>query len=76
MLALVGLPLFFLELVFGQFASLGPIAIWKVMPLFKGKKTICDGVTYGISTNYSQTLHKTPEQIIHGVILNVLSNNY
>ncbi|ESO08856.1 hypothetical protein HELRODRAFT_140021, partial [Helobdella robusta] len=35
-LALVGIPLFFLELSFGQFASLGPIAIWKINPLFKG----------------------------------------
>ena len=36
MLALVGLPLFFLELSFGQFCSLGPITAWKVNPLFKG----------------------------------------
>ncbi|XP_023931329.1 sodium- and chloride-dependent glycine transporter 1-like [Lingula anatina] len=33
---LVGLPLFFMELCFGQFASLGPITIWKISPLFKG----------------------------------------
>ncbi|KAL5006089.1 hypothetical protein ScPMuIL_017247 [Solemya velum] len=32
----VGMPLFFMELSFGQFASLGPIAIWKINPLFKG----------------------------------------
>ncbi|KAI0229899.1 Sodium- and chloride-dependent glycine transporter 1 [Lamellibrachia satsuma] len=36
MLLLVGVPLFFLELSFGQFASLGPIAIWNVNPLMKG----------------------------------------
>ncbi|XP_025086985.1 sodium- and chloride-dependent glycine transporter 1-like isoform X2 [Pomacea canaliculata] len=36
MLALVGLPLFFMELAFGQFASLGPITIWRVNPLLKG----------------------------------------
>ncbi|ELU02987.1 hypothetical protein CAPTEDRAFT_121763 [Capitella teleta] len=35
-LAIIGLPLFFMELAFGQFASLGPIAIWTVNPLFKG----------------------------------------
>lgn len=35
-LALVGLPAFFMELAFGQFASLGPITIWRVCPLFKG----------------------------------------
>lgn len=32
----VGMPLFFLELCFGQFASLGPLAIWKISPVFKG----------------------------------------
>ncbi|XP_048253632.1 sodium- and chloride-dependent glycine transporter 1-like isoform X1 [Haliotis rufescens] len=32
----VGMPLFFMELSFGQFASLGPITVWKVNPLFKG----------------------------------------
>ncbi|XP_048776373.2 sodium-dependent proline transporter-like isoform X1 [Ostrea edulis] len=35
-LALVGLPAFFMELAFGQFASLGPITIWRACPLFKG----------------------------------------
>ena len=36
MLTLVGVPLFFLEISFGQFASLGPITAWTVSPLFKG----------------------------------------
>lgn len=36
MLLLIGLPIFFLELSFGQFASLGPLTIWKINPLFKG----------------------------------------
>uniref|UniRef100_A0A1I8I895 Transporter n=1 Tax=Macrostomum lignano TaxID=282301 RepID=A0A1I8I895_9PLAT len=31
MLALVGLPCFFLELSFGQFASLGPLTIWRCL---------------------------------------------
>ena len=35
-LTLCGLPLFFLELSFGQFASLSPITIWRICPLFKG----------------------------------------
>ncbi|XP_062568817.1 sodium- and chloride-dependent glycine transporter 2-like [Saccostrea cucullata] len=35
-LSLIGLPAFFMELAFGQFASLGPITIWRVCPLFKG----------------------------------------
>ncbi|XP_050166197.1 sodium- and chloride-dependent neutral and basic amino acid transporter B(0+) isoform X2 [Myiozetetes cayanensis] len=36
MLALAGLPLFFMECSLGQFASLGPISIWRVLPLFQG----------------------------------------
>ena len=40
MLALVGLPMFFMELAFGQFASLGPITIWRISPLFKGNRNI------------------------------------
>ncbi|GAB1601992.1 sodium- and chloride-dependent glycine transporter 1-like [Argonauta hians] len=32
----VGIPLFFMELSFGQFASLGPITIWRSAPLLKG----------------------------------------
>lgn len=36
MLALVGLPLFYMEVVLGQYASLGPISIWRINPLFKG----------------------------------------
>lgn len=36
MLAVVGLPIFYMEMAFGQFASLGPLTIWKVSPLFKG----------------------------------------
>ncbi|XP_055927000.1 sodium- and chloride-dependent glycine transporter 1-like isoform X3 [Argiope bruennichi] len=36
MLVFVGLPLFFLELSFGQYASEGPITIWKISPLFQG----------------------------------------
>ncbi|XP_048460903.1 sodium- and chloride-dependent neutral and basic amino acid transporter B(0+)-like [Rhincodon typus] len=36
MLALVGIPLFFLESSFGQFASLGPVAVWKAVPMLQG----------------------------------------
>lgn len=36
----MGIPLFCLEISFGQFASLGPLAIWTINPLFKGKEGI------------------------------------
>lgn len=52
MLALVGLPLFFLEFAFGQFASLGPISIWNVSPLFKGKVVRHDLVPFSSATIY------------------------
>ncbi|XP_020371536.1 sodium- and chloride-dependent neutral and basic amino acid transporter B(0+)-like [Rhincodon typus] len=36
MLTLAGIPLFFLECSFGQFASLGPVAVWKAVPILQG----------------------------------------
>ncbi|XP_072357624.1 sodium- and chloride-dependent neutral and basic amino acid transporter B(0+)-like [Scyliorhinus torazame] len=36
MLALTGIPMFFLESSFGQFASLGPVAAWKAVPMLQG----------------------------------------
>jgi len=39
MMLLLGMPLFYLELALGQYASLGPISVWRVCPLFKGKLT-------------------------------------
>ncbi|XP_076359543.1 sodium- and chloride-dependent glycine transporter 1-like [Tachypleus tridentatus] len=35
-LVICGMPLFILENCFGQFASLGPVSIWKISPMFKG----------------------------------------
>lgn len=37
---MAGLPLFYFELSLGQFASLGPITIWKIVPLFRGEYII------------------------------------
>ena len=37
MLMFCGIPLVFMEMSFGQYASLGPITIWKAVPLFKGE---------------------------------------
>ncbi|XP_043561221.1 sodium- and chloride-dependent neutral and basic amino acid transporter B(0+)-like [Chiloscyllium plagiosum] len=36
MLAVAGMPMFFLETSFGQFASLGPDAVWKAVPMLQG----------------------------------------
>ncbi|XP_071821796.1 sodium- and chloride-dependent neutral and basic amino acid transporter B(0+)-like isoform X2 [Apostichopus japonicus] len=36
MLFFAGLPLFFLEVSFGQYSSLGPITAWRAVPLMKG----------------------------------------
>ena len=36
MLTFCGIPLVFMEMAFGQYASLGPITIWRAVPLFKG----------------------------------------
>ncbi|XP_033631857.1 sodium- and chloride-dependent glycine transporter 1-like [Asterias rubens] len=36
MILVAGLPMFFMELSFGQFASQGCLTIWKICPLFKG----------------------------------------
>lgn len=36
MLFFAGMPLFFLELSFGQYSSRGPISVWQSVPLFRG----------------------------------------
>jgi len=35
-LFVMGMPLVMLEMAYGQFSSLSPIAIWKMAPLFEG----------------------------------------
>ncbi|CAM1319734.1 SLC6A7 (predicted) [Pycnogonum litorale] len=36
MVVFVGMPLYYLELVVAQFTSRGPIALWEIVPFFKG----------------------------------------
>jgi len=38
--AVVGAPLYYLELYLGQFASKGPIKVWEMAPLFTGIRYI------------------------------------
>lgn len=41
MLAVAGIPLFFLESSFGQFCSQGPVNVWRALPIFQGKTNPC-----------------------------------
>lgn len=36
LLIIIGRPLYYLELILGQFSSQGPIKLWRVVPAFKG----------------------------------------
>jgi len=36
MLLICGIPLFFMELSFGQFCGLGPVTAWRAVPIMKG----------------------------------------
>ena len=36
MLLVCGIPIFFIELAFGQYSGQGPITIWESIPMFKG----------------------------------------
>ena len=40
MLVFSGIPLVFLEMAFVQYASWGPVNIWKAVPLFKGNVNV------------------------------------
>nr|XP_042897169.1 sodium-dependent nutrient amino acid transporter 1-like isoform X2 [Parasteatoda tepidariorum] len=36
LLVIIGRPLYYLELILGQFSSQGPIKLWRIVPAFKG----------------------------------------
>lgn len=49
MLALAGVPIFFLEVSLGQFASQGPVSVWKAIPALQGelsKNQLCPSVCF------------------------------
>lgn len=37
MLIFGAVPLFYMELILGQFNRQGPVSVWRICPLFKGK---------------------------------------
>ena len=40
MLIFGAVPLFYMELILGQYNRQGPITLWKICPLFKGKEKV------------------------------------
>ncbi len=44
MLLIAGLPIFVIEMGFGQFASRGCVSVWAVSPIFKGRLNAGNGV--------------------------------
>ncbi|KAK5648640.1 hypothetical protein RI129_003532 [Pyrocoelia pectoralis] len=53
MLVFGALPLFYMELVLGQFNRLGPISVWKICPLFKGVGFCAVLVAFFVSFYYN-----------------------
>uniref|UniRef100_T1IYR7 Transporter n=1 Tax=Strigamia maritima TaxID=126957 RepID=T1IYR7_STRMM len=53
MLILAGKPMYFMELAFGQFASKGPLSIWKCTPIFKGVGVAMVIVSFIVSIYYN-----------------------
>lgn len=38
MMVFGAVPLFYMELILGQFNRQGPVSVWSICPLFKGEK--------------------------------------
>ena len=48
MLVLGAMPLMYMEVILGQFNRQGPISLWKICPLFKGKTNFKGPIRSGI----------------------------
>ncbi|NWT50986.1 SC6A5 protein, partial [Erythrocercus mccallii] len=49
MLALAGIPIFFLEVSLGQFASQGPVSVWKAIPALQEKVNLINDLLEKVS---------------------------
>ena len=62
-LIVVGFPMLLLEMGIGQFASLGPVSIWRFSPLFKGESSVSspfsDQCPSGTLVNSSKVSHRS-----------------
>lgn len=59
MLVLVGKPMYFLELAFGQFGGLGPATIWRCAPIAKGIGIAMLVVTFIVAIYYNVLMSYT-----------------
>lgn len=48
-LILIGRPLYFLEMVLGQFSSSGSVKVWSVVPLAKGRSQLLISLSCSLS---------------------------
>ena len=57
MMTIVGLPVFFLELIVGQYSAAGPLNIWSISPLFRGKQNNRAGCNINSFIHMQQRRH-------------------
>jgi hypothetical protein len=67
MMLTAAMPLFFLELAFGQFASQGPVKAFDAIPFCRGEQTTNDGST---SHERDRLVH------LHSVIILIFLLNF
>lgn len=66
MLGLAGIPIFLLEVSLGQFASQGPVSVWKAIPALQGKpvpKPVLD-LSLNLSPPYPTTCPKAVPKLV------------